>query len=117
MPIAHSPFPTSTKRLFQQALNNSDTNGNDITTIFLQTRFALLCHRTYIKSGYIGMIKKTTPGTESSESEGEEGNLNNSDTNGNDITQLAQAMVCFAHQAPKKYTIDIEISGRFSCGG
>jgi len=37
------------------------------------------------KSGYIGMIKKTTEAQQSAESEGEEGNLNNSDTNGNDM--------------------------------
>jgi len=42
--------------------------------------------RLYIKSGYIGMIKKPLQAQQSAESEGEEGNLNNSDTNGNDIT-------------------------------
>ncbi|MEH2239732.1 hypothetical protein [Nostoc sp.] len=31
------------------------------------------------------------------------------------LTQLAQAMVREAHRAPKNYTEDIAISGRFSC--
>ncbi len=31
------------------------------------------------------------------------------------LTQLAQAMVREAHRAPKNYTEDIAISGRFNC--
>ncbi|PHM05714.1 hypothetical protein CK516_39075 [Nostoc sp. 'Peltigera malacea cyanobiont' DB3992] len=39
-------------------------------------------------------------------------NAGNSNTG---LTQLAQAMVRFAHRVPKNYTEDIAISGRFSC--
>ena len=46
---------------------------------------------SYYKSSYQIRLhrndKKTAPGTENAESEGEKGNLNNSDTNANDITQ------------------------------
>jgi len=47
----------------------------------------LVAHKaSYINSGCTGMIKKTTEAQQSAEEKGEEGNLNNSDTNGNDIT-------------------------------
>ena len=41
------------------------------------------------------MIKKTTEAQQSAESEGEEGNLNNSDTNGNDIIGIASQVMTF----------------------
>ncbi|MDJ0674081.1 MAG: hypothetical protein QNJ36_01545 [Calothrix sp. MO_167.B42] len=55
------------------------------------------------------MIKKPLQAQQSAEEEGEEGNLNNSDTNGNDITQLAYFLVNTQHLAGKKYKVTYKI--------